>query len=43
MGTFFSNEPQSKITFLLGMQQLCIGKGGALTRKLKNVVMSNLG
>ena len=43
MGTFFSNEPQSKITFLLGMQQLGIGKGGTLTRKLKNVVMSNLG
>ena len=43
MGTFFSNEPQGKITFLLGMQQLGIGKGGTLTRKLKNIVMSELG
>ncbi|MBE6880519.1 MAG: serine hydrolase [Ruminococcaceae bacterium] len=41
MGTFFSNEPQGRITFLLGMQQLGIGKGGTLTRKLKNIVMSN--
>ena len=42
MGTFFSNEPQSGITFLLGVQQLGIGKVGSLTRRLKNIVMSNL-
>lgn len=43
MGTFFSNEPQSKITFLLGVQQLGIGKAGNLTRRLKNLVMDSLG
>lgn len=42
MGTFFSNEPQKGITFLLGVQQLGIGKAGSLTRKLKNIVMSKL-
>lgn len=41
MGTFFSNEPKSGITFLVGVQQLGNGKAGTLTKKLKNIVMSN--
>lgn len=42
MGTFFSNEPSVGVTFLVGVQQLGIGKAGTLTRKMKNIVMSNL-
>jgi hypothetical protein len=42
LGTFFSNEPQSGITMLLGAQQAGIGQVGTLTRKIKNIVMSEL-
>ncbi len=42
MGTFFSNEPKSGLSFLVGVQQLGIGKAGTLTKKLKNIVMSNI-
>lgn len=41
MGTFFSNEPSLGLTFLVGVQQLGVGKSGTLTRKMKNIVMSN--
>lgn len=40
LGTFFSNEPKHGLTFLLGVQQVGIGRAGTLTRKLKNVIMS---
>lgn len=40
LGTFFSNEPKHGITFLFGVQQTGIGMAGTLTRKLKNMVMS---
>lgn len=42
LGTFFSNEPLHGITFLMGVQQVGIGRAGTLVRKLKNVVMSEL-
>ncbi len=40
LGTFFSNEPKHGMTFLFGVQQTGIGMAGTLTRKLKNLVMS---
>lgn len=40
MGTFFSNEPKSGITLLVGVQQLGVGRTGSVVRKLKNAVMS---
>ncbi len=40
LGTFFSNEPKSGITLLVGVQQLGVGRTGAVVRKLKNAVMS---
>lgn len=42
MGTFFSNEPAHGITMLMGLQQIGIGRAGTLTRKLKNIIMSEL-
>ncbi len=42
LGTFFSNEPKHGITLLMGVQQVGVGKAGALVRKLKNIVMSEL-
>lgn len=42
LGTFFSNEPKSGITLLVGVQQLGVGRTGSLVRKLKNTVMSSL-
>ena len=43
LGTFFSNEPKHGITLLMGVQQVGIGRAGTLLRKIKNVVMSELG
>jgi CubicO group peptidase (beta-lactamase class C family) len=37
LGTFFSNEPKSGITMLLGAQQVGIGRVGSLTRCIKNI------
>lgn len=42
MGTFFSNEPKSGITLLVGVQQLGVGRTGGLVRKLKNAVMDSM-
>lgn len=42
LGTFFSNEPAHGITMLVGVQQVGVGKSGSLTRKIKNIVMSEL-
>ena len=42
LGTFFSNEPRHGITFLLGGQQIDMSKTGALTRRIKNMIMSEL-
>ena len=42
MGTFFSNDPASGVTFLVGVQQLGVGKTGGIVRKLRNAVMSSL-
>lgn len=42
LGTFFSNEPTHGITFLVGVQQVGIGRAGTLIRKLKNLTMSEL-
>ncbi len=42
LGTFFSNEPKHRITLLMGVQQVGIGRAGTLLRKIKNVVMSEL-
>lgn len=43
LGTFFSNEPEHGITLLMGVQQVGIGRTGTLVRKLKNLVMSEIG
>lgn len=43
LGTFFSNEPEHGITLLMGVQQVEIGRTGTLVRKLKNLVMSEIG
>lgn len=40
LGTFFSNEPQKRLTLLLGVQQVGVGRTGTLVRKLKNVIMN---
>ena len=42
LGTFFSNEPQHGITYLLGVQQIDMSKTGVLTRRIKNMIMSEL-
>lgn len=42
LGTFFSNEPTTGITFLLGTQQVGIGRVGGLTRRIKNLIESEL-
>ena len=42
LGTFFSNEPQHGITYLLGVQQIDMSKTGILTRRIKNMIMSAL-
>lgn len=42
LGTFFSNEPAHGITMLLGAQQIGIGGVATATRKIKNIVMSEL-
>ncbi len=42
LGTFFSNEPQHGITYLLGVQQIDMSKIGVLTRRIKNMIMSEL-
>ena len=42
LGTFFSNEPQHGITFLLGVQQIDMSKTGILTRRIKNMIMCEL-
>lgn len=42
LGTFFSNEPQHGITLAFGTQQIGVGSTGALVRKIKNIVMSEL-
>ena len=42
LGTFFSNEPQHGITYLLGVQQIDMSKTGILTRRIKNMIMSVL-
>lgn len=42
MGTFFSNEPKSGITLLVGVQQLGVGRTGGLVRNLKNAVMAEM-
>lgn len=42
LGTFFSNEPSCGVSFLMGVQQIGIGRAGTMTRKLKNVIMSSL-
>lgn len=42
MGTFFSNEKLSGVTFLVGVQQLGVGKTGSLVRRLKNAVMDSM-
>lgn len=42
LGTFFSNEPQHGITYLLGVQQIDMSRTGILTRRIKNMIMSEL-
>lgn len=42
LGTFFSNEPQSGITMLLGVQQAALGNTKTYTLKMKNIIMSEL-
>lgn len=42
LGTFFSNEPAHGITFLLGVQQIDMSRTGVLTRRIKNMIMSEL-
>lgn len=42
LGTFFSNEPAHKITYLLGVQQFCLGNTQTYTRRIKNIIMSEL-
>lgn len=42
LGTFFSNEPSHGITMLVGAQQVGVGGVGTVTRKIKNIVMSEL-
>ena len=40
LGTHFSNEPEYRLTFLVGVQQVGLGEAATLTHKLKNAVMS---
>ncbi len=42
LGTFFSNEPEYGITYLLGVQQFCLGNTQTYTRRIKNIIMSEL-
>ena len=42
LGTFFSNEPEYKITYLLGVQQFSLGNTQTYTRRIKNIIMSEL-
>lgn len=42
LGTFFSNEPKHGITYILGVQQIDMSKTGIVTRKIKNLIMSEL-
>ncbi len=42
LGTFFSNEPKSGISLIMGVQQVGVGRSGTLVRKVKNYVMSEL-
>ncbi len=42
LGTFFSNEPLHGITYLLGVQQFCLGNTQTYTRRIKNTIMSEL-
>ncbi len=40
LGTFFSNEPKSGISLIVGVQQTGVGRSGTLVRKIKNLIMS---
>ncbi len=42
LGTFFSNEPSHGITYILGVQQTDMALTGKVTRRIKNLIMSEL-
>lgn len=42
LGTYFINDPVHEITFLMGVQRIG-GNTGALARKLRNIVMCEIG